>query len=321
MATSTSTPKTIPTRILIISDTHNFQFRNPQYPLSLDKLPTDVDVLLHCGDLTNVGGLAEYRNALKMLQQIPAKLKLVIAGNHDRTLDEQWVMRSLGREKTDQGTEDELEECRKGNEIMRGPLAREAGVTYLEEGVSQWDLGNGARLRIYVSPYTPEFCAFGWAYERDEDRFNGEVERAERMKGIKGAVPIPSFGDGESKVDVVMTHGPAMGVLDRVEGGAGHVGCESLLRALERARPRLFCCGHIHEAHGAEMVQWEREEGAGNGLKKVESIWPTLNKRTVQYGKETLMVNASIMNLYYGPTNDPWYLEIDLPEVPKEDGL
>ncbi|KAM3066297.1 hypothetical protein ACMFMG_003192 [Clarireedia jacksonii] len=328
---SASTRSTIPTRILIISDTHSFQFGDPRYPLSLENLPNDIDVLLHCGDLTYVGRLREYRGALEMLERIPARLKLVVAGNHDRTLDGEWVLRNLGMGRRDgegdvdmDGEEEEdLKDCREGNEIMRGGLAREAGVHYLEEGVSEWDVGNGAKLRIYTSPYTPEFCGWGWAYERDEDRFNGAEERAEGVKGVRGAVPVPSWGitdaEGEKGVDIVMTHGPPMGILDMVYRGQEHVGCENLMRALRRARPRLFCCGHIHEAHGAEVVQW-KNSGKGKFAdvgerKKLMDKWPELDKQEVEYGKETLMVNASIMDLSYRPTNKPWFFEIGLPRA------
>jgi 3',5'-cyclic AMP phosphodiesterase CpdA len=49
-----------------------------------------ADVLLHSGDLTNVGTVEENRVALNLLASIPAELKLVIAGNHDLTLDKEY---------------------------------------------------------------------------------------------------------------------------------------------------------------------------------------------------------------------------------------
>lgn len=49
-----------------------------------------VDVVLHCGDLTNCGGLATYKKALKMLHALNAELKLVISGNHDLDLDKTY---------------------------------------------------------------------------------------------------------------------------------------------------------------------------------------------------------------------------------------
>ncbi|ESZ99174.1 hypothetical protein SBOR_0458 [Sclerotinia borealis F-4128] len=311
-------PTKVPTRIMIISDTHNYQFGTPPIPLplSLSNIPPNIDVLLHCGDLTERGALSEYRGALLMLQQIPAKLKLVIGGNHDRTLDLAWVKRNLGFPYTTEEEEEDLGEWREANNIMRGEMAREAGVTYLEEGVYDFNLQNGAALRVYASPYTPEYCRFGWAYERDEDRFNGAEERDVGMKGVDGSVRITSFAEDEDgrHIDIVMTHGPPMNILDKCDGYAQrHVGCSSLLRALGRARPRLFCCGHIHEAHGAGVARWGIE--GVEEMRKVECQWPSLNREIIEEGKETLMVNASIMDVKNRPVNKPWYVELDLPKA------
>lgn len=305
----------IPTRIMIISDTHSFQFDDSDIPFSLSKIPSDIDVLLHCGDLTRVGGLSEYRGALQMLKAIPAKLKLVIAGNHDRTLDKAWVLRQVRRKYTNEQREEDLRGCSEGNMIMKGDLAKEAGVTYLEEGVHDFLLDNGAALRVYASPYTPEFCGFGWSYERYEDRFNGADEWDIGTKGVDGAVRIPSFAEAEDgrNIDIVMTHGPPMDVLDKVIAYGHHVGCISLMKALERARPKMFCCGHIHEAYGAEVARWG-EKGISKA-REVECQWPGLNSETIEDGKESLMVNASIMNVRYQPTNKPWYIELGLPQA------
>ena len=54
--------------------------------------------------------------------------------------------------------------------------------------------------------------------------------------------------------DVVMTHGPAFQLLDRIFAGS-HVGDKTLRRELlERVQPRYHCCGHIHEAWGVEKT-------------------------------------------------------------------
>ena len=50
-------------------------------------------------------------------------------------------------------------------------------------------------------------------------------------------------------VDVLITHGPPHGVLDRSAGGE-NVGCEELLAATRRIRPRLHVFGHIHQGLG-----------------------------------------------------------------------
>ena len=69
-----------------MSDTHNFEF-NDASPQPLTQPTPRADVLLHCGDLRQVGGISDFQKAIKMLGSIHAELKLVIAGNHDMELD------------------------------------------------------------------------------------------------------------------------------------------------------------------------------------------------------------------------------------------
>ena len=52
----------------------------------IDSFP-HADVAVHCGDLTDGSKLKEYHTSLRLLQKIQAMLKLVIAGNHDWTMD------------------------------------------------------------------------------------------------------------------------------------------------------------------------------------------------------------------------------------------
>jgi predicted phosphodiesterase len=153
MSTSASTSQ-IRTRFLIISDTHtavpstsygDAPFRPP--------LPR-ADVLLHCGDLTTVGHLDEYEKTINMLESIDAELKLVIAGNHDISLDEPFYLRKgqfmHGLREPDDSVP------RKAREMwMEG--AKRKGITYLEEGVHSFNLSNGARLRVSNNTTPPSF--------------------------------------------------------------------------------------------------------------------------------------------------------------------
>ena len=50
-------------------------------------------------------------------------------------------------------------------------------------------------------------------------------------------------------IDILVTHGPPRGVLDRVVSGE-RVGSSALADAVARVRPRLHVFGHIHEARG-----------------------------------------------------------------------
>jgi predicted MPP superfamily phosphohydrolase len=71
----------IKTRFLIISDTHGMEFSPEDKPLKC------ADVAIHCGDLTDGSKLDEFRTAIRLLKDIDAPLKLIIAGNHDFTMD------------------------------------------------------------------------------------------------------------------------------------------------------------------------------------------------------------------------------------------
>jgi Icc-related predicted phosphoesterase len=48
---------------------------------------------------------------------------------------------------------------------------------------------------------------------------------------------------------VLAVHSPPRGHVD-VSGAGAHLGSEAVLRAIERSRPRLALCGHIHESWG-----------------------------------------------------------------------
>ncbi|KAJ5041718.1 uncharacterized protein L3040_005288 [Drepanopeziza brunnea f. sp. 'multigermtubi'] len=74
-----------------------------------------------------------------------------------------------------------------------------------------------------------------------------------------------------------------------------------------------------HEGYGAEIVTW-RETGGVESI-AVDEKRPRVNgypmcssssKVEIDFGKETLMVNAAIMNEKNQPTNDPWIYDLDL---------
>lgn len=295
---------------MIISDTHNFQFGDAeQVRGTFRQTVPKVDVLLHCGDLTKRGGLKAYKGVLRMLCGIDAELKLIIAGNHDISLNGPYWRRQICE---DDKLADHAEHDN-AMEIMTGPLAKEAGVTYLEEGLNTFTLKNGAKFTIYTSPYQPEFCGWAFPYERNEDRFNLQHQSAPGATSI-ALNPIPDF----PAVDIMMTHGPPKDILDWTAHGT--VGCENLLRAVSRARPRLYCFGHIHEAYGAKIITWKDDKTA-IGADAIESqgsqpnAYPDCSHWPIKFGKETLMVNAAIMNLSYKPTNSPWLVDLELPRA------
>jgi predicted phosphodiesterase len=139
---------------MVISDTHEHCFDGTTMP--------QVDILLHTGDLTNFGELESLRKSVEMIGTIEAELKLVIAGNHDISLDATPRVENM--------SDEEYAEYHKAAlEIMTGSSAREAGITYLQEGVYTFELSHGATFKVYA-PRTPRDQAF--PYERLQDRFN-----------------------------------------------------------------------------------------------------------------------------------------------------
>jgi hypothetical protein len=289
---------TITTRLMIISDTHNFEFGNAEKYGGTFVQPTPkCDVLLHCGDHTMIGGMSDYKKSIRMLASIDAELKLVIAGNHDRDLDPQYDQLP---EYFDQEVQDEHELA---VALWRGPLAEAAGITYLEEGLNTFELKNGATFTIYTSPYQSEFCQWAFPYERDEDRFNPADKVPPGVKCITKN-PIPDFPN----IDIIMTHGPPNKILDWTP--SGRVGCRALMRAVSRAQPKLYCFGHIHEAYGMELVSWKDDKSLIGQTAVEEKVahkneYPNASSWSISHGEETLMVNAAIMDLKYKPTNSP----------------
>ena len=254
----------VKTRVLILSDTHcaTLSKHDSDPDRTFQRALPLADLLIHCGDLTDSGTMGEYQQALSMLKEIDAPVKLVIAGNHDLSLDEDYVLDHVGRNGA-MGYWEKVET--RGAALSKVKLARDLwetagrratteGVTFLNEGVHQINLQNGARVNVYASPYTPAFCDFAFAYKRDEDRFNPAESSRWDAKNI-AISPIPSCSSSHSPVDIVVTHGPPRGRLDNTVRGVD-AGCPHLLRALMSARPLVHCFGHIHEGWGAERVEW-----------------------------------------------------------------
>ncbi|CAD6588150.1 MAG: hypothetical protein ASARMPRED_003410 [Alectoria sarmentosa] len=304
---------TIATKFLVISDTHNFEFREfgrGESPLQLP-IPK-ADVLLHCGDLTEVGGVSSFKKALKMLGSISAELKIVIPGNHDLELDKPY----WEAQRDDDGNPEDPENHDLAFKAMTGPLAGDAAVTFLNEGTHSFTLKSRAKFTIYVSPYTPAFGDWAFAYEHNEDRFNGPDQVADHVTSI-ATNPMPD------DVDIVMTHGPPKGILDWCP--QGNVGCENLLQAIRRVKPMMHCFGHVHEGNGVEVIDWKKPATDKPPPRKNEAVHrhfeedPTRNPYPQPFiwkdgcGDQTLAVNAAIMTGNNKPENAPWLISLDLP--------
>jgi len=73
------------------------------------------------------------------------------------------------------------------------------------------------------------------------------------------------------KVDVLLTHIPPYGVLDKVSSSfvpeswkGKHAGSKLVLDYIKKKKPKLVICGHIHEAKGEKMIGQTRVINAGS---------------------------------------------------------
>lgn len=124
------------------------------------------------------------------------------------------------------------------------------GVIYLEdEGVQIDD------INIWGSPITPTF--FNWAFNRD---------RGKPIRKHWDLIP--------DNTDILITHGPVYGILDKTFSGI-HAVCEELKAAIKRIKPKVHISGHIHEGYGQKTIT------------------------------DILYLNASVVNLRYQVVNAP----------------
>ncbi|KAF9483276.1 Metallo-dependent phosphatase [Pholiota conissans] len=225
------------TRFVCISDTHARRFEIP-----------DGDVLLHSGDLTNMGLVKDFEKTTEWLYTLPHKIKIIIAGNHDLTLHTEYYEQAhVYNHKVKQDVEVILK-------MLKGSGAKKAGLIYLHDEEYKFQVnGKGREWSVYGSPWSPEFFDFAFGYPRED---------------------APDLIAKFPKTDILLTHGPPFQILDQVISGL-EVGCEALRDRLPELRPRLHLFGHIHEAHGACIHAWD--PALGNAPPTIQNTDPSMS--------------------------------------------
>jgi Icc-related predicted phosphoesterase len=119
-------------KIFAISDTHG---RHEQV-----QIPEGTDMLIHAGDFSNIKSPSFNHNEvidfLMWLQQQPVKYKVIIAGNHDTSIESRLITKKDFKDK---------------------------GIIYLEHESIEIE-----GIKIFGSPYTPEF--HNWAFNRARNK-------------------------------------------------------------------------------------------------------------------------------------------------------
>jgi len=105
-------------------------------------------------------------------------------------------------------------------------------VTYLEDQGHTVSLGEG-KIHIWGTPWTAIYGKPGKAFQIPKERL------------------ITKWSLIPDHTDILVTHMPPYGILDRNTGGV-RAGCKDLTRELQtRLSPRLHVFGHIHESWGS----------------------------------------------------------------------
>ncbi len=204
------------------------------------------DLLIVAGDLTARGTYKEYLEFFKWLQSQEYRKKVFIYGNHDNLAVSQFDWGDLETDYLcDSGTEFE----------------------WFETEDTKWGPKNlpgcrNIKLKIWGCPHSLTFpglnpkCA----------AFTGTEDDLKKRYDL-----IPN------DIDILISHTPFLHMLDQNKDGY-HCGSMALREAVDRIKPRLFICGHIHEQGGNQLM-----------YKHV--------------GKNTWCVNASHVNERYQPIN------------------
>ncbi|KAI9812175.1 MAG: hypothetical protein M1827_004841 [Pycnora praestabilis] len=213
-------PHLVDNEFMDLTDRENHEFGLPK-----------GDVLIHAGDLSNQGSLSELRKTVEWLEKADFEAKIVVAGNHDITLDADFYSQH-GAYFHNQQPQNPVD--------CINLFETSSSITYLNHETTKIQLekqdGPQTTFKIFGSPYSPSKGLWAFGYSTDE------------ASGLWDQIPLDS--------DIVITHTPPKYHCDesRIRQAAG---CEVLRQTLWRVRPRLAVCGHIHEARGTEIVHWD----------------------------------------------------------------
>lgn len=136
-------------------------------------------------------------------------------------------------------------------------------IIYLQDDFVLLEYPAEKQIKIYGSPWQPEF--YNWAFNLPR---NGR-ELEQKWKDIP------------SDTDILLTHGPAFGYVDKVIGGTVNLGCELLAKRIEEFKPKIHASGHIHTGYG------------------------------YTYNESTHFINASVLDERYSYRNKPISIEWD----------
>uniref|UniRef100_A0A1A9ZKL1 Calcineurin-like phosphoesterase domain-containing protein n=1 Tax=Glossina pallidipes TaxID=7398 RepID=A0A1A9ZKL1_GLOPL len=218
-------------RVVCMSDTHSLT------PYVKFDIP-DGDIFIHAGDFTKCGLLKEVEEFNNWIGTLPHRYKIVIAGNHELSFDQSFTHPFQSQTHTERtkhtgmsilddlptlgnAKEDIVEAVQTSN--IRDVLTN---CTYVQDELLEiWG------IRIYGTPWQPEFC--NWAFN---------IPRGQPCLDKWNQIP--------DDIDILITHTPPLGHGDLCCSGV-RAGCVELLNSIQkRIKPKYHVFGHIHEGYG-----------------------------------------------------------------------
>jgi Icc-related predicted phosphoesterase len=177
------------------------------------------DILISAGDYSFTGEKHMVEDFHKWLNKQPTKHIISVQGNHECFIDK---MPQPVRGRISSLTFSEAKE------LAQSVCPR---VHFIGDGETVVIDG----IKIHGSACTPWFHSWAW------NRLSWELKE-EWAK-------IPD------DTDILITHGPAYGILDTVNFADGtpkseHLGCQHLMDRIREIKPDLHIFGHIHSSHG-----------------------------------------------------------------------
>ena len=274
-------------RVVCISDTHN---RQPDLPPG--------DLLIHAGDLTENGSFEEIQTQLHWLSSQPYQHKILIAGNHDVLLDEDFLdkypERRYGQTKTlrdlDWGSVHYLQDS---------SITLDITLNDPNDTASSWK----RPLTIFGSPWTPQYVPSAFQYPADQDIWTGKIPQ---------------------NADIVITYGPPYLHLDIP--GFCHAGCPYLAKEIFNIWPPLVVFGHIHASYGREDIILDRTRRAHDGIFGNWGGWGIFavmcggvclaRTREILFGRESMLNSEKVTTLVNASVvRESWNEDINAPFV------
>ncbi|KAG8271620.1 Metallophosphoesterase mpped2 [Homalodisca vitripennis] len=215
-------------RVVCMSDTHSLT----------SHIKFDVpegDIFIHAGDFTKCGGLDEVVDFNNWIGGLPHKHKVVIAGNHELSFDHTFT-HPLSHSPSDGSRGGSIVDQIPTLGMPRDNIAEAVKMQNIKDCLTnciylQDEVVTLYGLKIYGTPWQPEFCK--WAFN---------LPRGEACLQKWDAIP--------DDTDILVTHTPPIGHGDLCCTGV-RAGCVELLSTVQqRVKPKYHIFGHVHEGYG-----------------------------------------------------------------------